>query len=97
MISEKDDGIYDAMNKGIRFASVEILGFLNSDDFFNSKDCVNIIASEFIKDSGIDIVYGNIVLVKDSNTNKVIRYKKPKEYKKNAIFNGWITSSKFIR
>ena len=73
MISEKDDGIYDAMNKGIRFASGEILGFLNSDDFFNSKDCVNIIASEFIKDSGIDIVYGNIVLVKDSNTNKVIK------------------------
>jgi len=90
MISENDNGIYDAMNKGIEFASGEVVGFLNSDDMFNSEDCINLIASEFVKDYKIDIVYGNIVLVKESNVNKVIRYKKSKEHKKNAIFNGWM-------
>ena len=43
MISENDNGIYDAMNKGIEFASGEVVGFLNSDDMFNSEDCINLI------------------------------------------------------
>ena len=57
-ISEKDDGIYDAMNKGIKHASGDIVGFLNADDFFNDKECIGLIATEFLNDRKVDIVFG---------------------------------------
>lgn len=63
-ISERDKGIYDAMNKGIALCSGEIVGFLNSDDYFTSENVITDIVSSFKR--GVDIVHGNLIFV-DTN------------------------------
>ncbi len=72
-VSEKDDGIYDAMNKGINLATGEIVGILNSDDFFTSDRVIEKIVAAF-KVNTVDGIYGDICFVKPENLNKVIRY-----------------------
>lgn len=79
LISEPDKGIYDAMNKGIKLATGDIVGILNSDDFFNNNGVVQLIVDEFIK-SNIDAVYGDVQFVKPSNLNKVVRYYSSKRF-----------------
>lgn len=70
-ISEPDRGIYDAMNKGIAMACGEVIGILNSDDFFTSDDVIETVAKE-IKE--VDAVYGDIHFVKPENLTKCVRY-----------------------
>ncbi|RKW57617.1 MAG: glycosyltransferase, partial [Prevotella sp.] len=72
-ISEKDQGIYDAMNKGLRMATGDVIGILNSDDYFTSTDIIEKIATHF-KDEEIDAVYGDIHFIKDGKPNKCTRY-----------------------
>lgn len=72
-ISEKDKGIYDAMNKGISVASGDVVGILNSDDFFTSNHVVEAIAST-LANSEYDAVYGDIHYVDDSDLDKCVRY-----------------------
>jgi glycosyltransferase involved in cell wall biosynthesis len=73
IISEPDNGIYDAMNKGISIATGDIIGILNSDDLFSSNSIISDVVSEFILDKDLDIVYGDLVYVSKNNTNKIIR------------------------
>jgi len=73
LVSEKDEGIYDAMNKGIRAATGDYVGILNSDDVFATADAVAKIASTIRREKGVDAVYGDLVYVDRSNLNKVIR------------------------
>ncbi len=70
-ISEPDEGIYDAMNKGINMASGDVIGFLNSDDFYAHNQVLENI-SYHIKD--VDAVYSNIIYVDPHNPTKIIRY-----------------------
>lgn len=72
-ISEKDKGIYDAMNKGISLASGDVFGILNSDDFFTSNDILQTIARSF-NENNVDAIYGDIHFVNNTNLNKCIRY-----------------------
>lgn len=72
-ISERDHGIYDAMNKGISMATGDIVGILNSDDFFSSESVLEMIASVF-HSSDVDAVYGDIHYVDDENLEKCVRY-----------------------
>ena len=72
-ISEKDKGLYDAMNKGIAMATGDVVGILNSDDFYTSNDAIAVIA-EAMNDKSIDAVYGDIHFVNDDNLNKSVRY-----------------------
>lgn len=60
-ISEPDKGIYDAMNKGITMATGEIIGIINSDDWY-ALDCLSLVVHTFITDPKIDVVHGNIVI-----------------------------------
>ncbi len=60
LYSQKDKGVYDAMNKGVHFALGEWFFFLGSDDFFYSKDVLKNIAEVIKKNSSIQIVYGNV-------------------------------------
>jgi glycosyltransferase involved in cell wall biosynthesis len=73
IISEKDKGIYDALNKGIRNASGDIIGFLHSDDRLNSDDTISKIVENFKKTSS-DMVIGNIIMVNQDNQKIVRRY-----------------------
>lgn len=71
--SEKDEGIYDAMNKGISASSGDIIGILNSDDLYADSQVINDVIMHFRNDSELDVLYGNLNYVKFRNVNKVIR------------------------
>jgi glycosyltransferase involved in cell wall biosynthesis len=87
-VSEKDTGIYDAMNKGIFAANGDVIGILNSDDIFNDVHVVEIIMSQFIKSPTLDIVYGDLEYVNKYNINKVVRNWKSKSYYNRFFENG---------
>lgn len=72
-VSEKDKGIYDAMNKGIKMASGDIIGILNSDDYYTSDDILQTIADAF-KFQNVDAIYGDIHFIKDGVPDKCVRY-----------------------
>ncbi|MGL4907868.1 MAG: glycosyltransferase family 2 protein [Bacteroidales bacterium] len=72
-VSEPDKGIYDAMNKGIKMATGDVVGILNSDDFFSSNDILQNIANAF-NNQEIDVVYGDVHFVSPANLKKCVRY-----------------------
>jgi len=87
-VSEKDKGIFDAINKGILKASGDIISILHSDDFFYDNTSLSNIINCFINNQ-TDIVYGNLIYVKKSNKEKILRYWKSNQYKKGIFFKGW--------
>lgn len=78
-ISEKDNGIYDAMNKGIQRATGDVVGILNSDDYFTSNDVVERLIKEF-DDSSLDAIYGDIHFIRDGQPDKCVRYYSSKRF-----------------
>ena len=87
-ISEKDNGIYDAMNKGIELSTGDIIGFLNSDDIYFNDCVVENIVKEF-KKSNPDSVYGDLVYT-DEEVQQTIRYWKSGKYRENLMQRGWM-------
>ncbi len=85
-ISEKDHGLYDAMNKGIALATGDVIGILNSDDFYYDNIVLSDIAEAI---NNVDAVYGDLVFVEASNTDKVIRDWKGSTYTKGSFLKGW--------
>ena len=77
---EKDNGIYDAFNKGIRMATGDIIGVLNSDDFFTSDNIIEQVVNAFNKEN-IDAVYGDIHFISPDNLNKCVRYYSSKSFR----------------
>lgn len=78
-ISEKDNGMWDALNKGIRIATGDVVGILNSDDFYTSKDVIMRVAKAF-DDENIDAVYGDIHFIHDGEPDKCVRYYSSKPF-----------------
>lgn len=87
--SEPDDGIYDAMNKGIKHAEGDIIGFLNSDDFYADENVLRDVAYTF-KDCGVDACYGDLCYVGKYNKNKIIRRWKSEPFKPGMFRIGWV-------
>lgn len=71
-ISEPDKGIYDAMNKALKLATGEVVGILNSDDFYSSNQIISQVAAAF-QDPTTDAVFGDLVFVDPRNLKKVVR------------------------
>ena len=89
-ISEPDKGLYDAMNKGIRMATGDIVGILNSDDFFTSNEILQKNANAFLKDTKLDAVYGDVHFVNPDNLNKSVRYYSSKVFKRSLMKLGFM-------
>lgn len=89
IISEKDQGMYDALNKGIALASGEVVGLLNADDFFASDDVVSKLAEAF-ESSQADVLYGDLWYVDQEDTDKVLRKWHSKPYSHGLFQWGWM-------
>lgn len=73
-ISEKDKGMYDGINKGIRMAAGDVVGIINSDDFYHRTDIFTIINKSFEENPGVQAIYGDVRFVKSDNLDKTVRY-----------------------
>lgn len=89
-ISEPDNGLYDAMSKGIRMSTGDVVGILNSDDFFTSKDVLQKVAEAFEQDSLLDAVYGDVHFVHPDNLDKCVRYYSSKVFKRDLMRLGFM-------
>lgn len=87
LISEPDDGTYDAMNKGINCATGDLIGILNADDRYNRSDVLQTILSAFSK-SDADLCYGDLVYVDDNDD--VVRDWRSGEYNPRRFYFGWM-------
>jgi glycosyltransferase len=87
--SGKDEGIYDAMNKGIAMATGDIIGILNSDDVYENEKVIEQVVQVF-DSQPVDTVYGDLVYVAEDDLNRVIRYWKSGNYYRRAFLNGWM-------
>lgn len=89
VVSEPDEGIYDAMNKGIALASGDVVGFLNADDTYQNELILQKIANCF-NEMQIDACYADLVYVSPTNTNRILRYWRSCDYKLGLFLSGWM-------
>lgn len=78
-VSEADKGLYDAMNKGIRMATGDIVGIINSDDFYHRTDILTKVINAF-QDKTVQAVYGDVRFVNPDNLDKTVRYYSSKNF-----------------
>lgn len=88
IISEKDNGIYDAMNKGIGLATGDVIGFINSDDFYASPKVLHTV-NKILSNIDYDGCYGDLCYVEKYNPNKIVRYWKSRQYYDGSFRLGW--------
>jgi glycosyltransferase involved in cell wall biosynthesis len=88
VVSERDDGIYDAMNKGLGLANGDIVGFINADDFYSSADVLAMVASAF-ESSGVDCCYGDLCYVRQDDVVKMVRYWRSAPFAPGMFGRGW--------
>jgi glycosyltransferase involved in cell wall biosynthesis len=87
--SERDQGIYDALNKGIRLSSGDVVGFLHADDFYASDSVLSLIASAF-KDPSICAVYGDLEYVSKRDVSRIVRRWRSKPFSSESLRRGWM-------
>ncbi len=88
LISEKDQGIYDAMNKGISIASGDVIGILNADDVYKNSKVLTDVMDAF--KANVSIVYGDIEYVKYNDISKVVRKWKAGVFRSGKFKWGWM-------
>ncbi|MEJ7627550.1 MAG: glycosyltransferase family 2 protein [Ferruginibacter sp.] len=88
-LSEKDIGMYDAINKGIELAKGDIIGLLNSDDLLASNDVISIIVKVFAEQK-VDSIFGDLQYVEADDTKKLYRTWKDKAYNRKRFLSGWM-------
>jgi len=87
--SERDKGIYDALNKGIRMATGDVVGFLHADDLYASDEVLAKVAKAF-EDPAVCAVYGDLQYVSQKDTAKVIRHWQSNRFNQRDLGWGWM-------
>ncbi|UFH57312.1 glycosyltransferase family 2 protein [Spirosoma sp. KNUC1025] len=88
-VSEPDKGLYDAMNKGIKLATGDVIGLLNADDYYRHNRVIENMVATFER-TGSDAVYGDMMYVGREDTNIIKRYWRSGWYSQNAFLWGWM-------
>jgi len=89
LVSESDEGLYFAMNKGIALATGDYIGFLNADDIYVDDRVLSRVAGAL--DQGrVDSAYGDLVYVDAVDTSRVLRYWKSRPYRNGLVEAGWV-------
>ena len=88
-LCERDKGIYDAMNKGLAMATGDIIGVLNSDDFYCSNDVIEEVVRAF-EENKTDCLYGDLNYVDPIDVNKIVRKWRSGAYRKENFLKGWM-------
>ena len=89
LVSEPDNGIYYAMNKGIKLSKGDIVGFLNSDDYYVNNEVLAKVARIFENDPLLDACYADLIYVDKVNTSQTIRYFKSGKFIPGSFSKGW--------
>ena len=89
VISEPDRGMYDAINKGLKHATGDIVGVLNADDYYPTADVLQQVATAFA-DPEVEVTYGDLLYVDREDTDKVIRTWKSGPYQRSKFYAGWM-------
>jgi len=90
VVSERDTGIYDAMNKGLRRATGEIVGFLNADDMLASPYTIARIAQAFADDPTLDACYGDLEYISADDPPRTVRYWRSGPFSQEVLRKGWM-------
>jgi len=88
-VSEPDNGVYDAMNKGLRLASGEVVAFVNAGDMLATRNTVSYMAKAFAEHDA-EVIYGDALMVDPADITKVKRFWKGGEYKRENFRKGWM-------
>lgn len=88
IFSEKDNGLYDAMNRGIARATGDVIGILNSDDIYFDENVLTEI-NNAMENKSVDCIYGNLMFVEADNKDKTVRLWKGSQHEKGAFLRGW--------
>ena len=89
VVSEKDDGLYFAMNKGIALASGDVIAFLNADDIYEDSSVLSQVAMAF-EDQTLDACYADLVYVKQNNLKHIVRHWRSQQHYSGLSFRGWM-------
>tara|TARA_R110002124_G_C8874366_1_gene507987 strand:+ start:97 stop:840 length:744 start_codon:yes stop_codon:yes gene_type:complete len=88
-LSEKDHGIYDAMNKGIDLATGEVIGIINSDDFYANSEVISKVVKA-LNETSYDACYADLDYIDNLDSGKIIRHWRSGEYSTSSFKNGWM-------
>jgi glycosyltransferase involved in cell wall biosynthesis len=89
VVSEPDGGIYEAMNKGVRYAQGEVVGFLNSDDIYEGPDVLKCVARLFSKDPKLEACYADLLYTDQADISRVVRYWQSGEFSLGQFSKSW--------
>ncbi len=90
IISEPDEGIYDAMNKGVKYSTGDIIGILNSDDFFENPFVISDVIKHFKSNPTVSFIFGDVVFVDPLNTENITRFYSSEKFKGWKLRFGWM-------